>query len=271
MPVELTMLSAGYCTHPEAVVMRGGRWRSIRFPSLVGVIRHPTRGVILFDTGYTARFFEETRPFPARLYAWTTPVHFKPPEGAAAQLAARGIRAEDVSLVLLSHFHADHVGGARDFPNARFVCSEEAWRRTRGLRGFAAVRKAFLPGLLPPDFTARVAAVEGLRQVELPARLRPFETGADLFGDGSVAIVPLPGHAAGHYGVLLQTEPAPTFLVADACWLSRQYREYLLPHPIVNLILDDPRAYRESLRRLHELHRRDPLVTILPSHCSEVL
>lgn len=271
MPVELTLLAAGHCTHLEAVVMRGGRWRQVRFPSMVGVIRHPTRGVILFDTGYTERFHRETRPFPARLYAWTTPVHYQPHQAAAAQLALLGIRADEVGLVLLSHLHADHVGGARDFPRARFVCSEEAWRRTRDLRGWAAVRRAFLPGLLPDDFESRVEATEGLRQVELPLRLRPFQTGADLFGDGSVVIVPLPGHAPGHYGVLLDTEPAPTFLVGDACWLSRQYRENLLPHPIVNLILDDPRAYRESLRRLHELHRREPRIALLPSHCSEVL
>lgn len=268
--VELTILAAGSCSHLEWVVLRGGGWRPVRFPSLVGVVRHPTRGVILFDTGYSERFFRETRPFPARLYAWTTPVRFAPADGAAAQLAARGIAPGDVRLVLLSHFHADHVGGARDFPNARFVCSEEAWRRLRPLRGLAAVRRAFLPGLLPPDFQDRVEALEGLRQVELPSQFRPFETGADLFGDGSVVLVPLPGHAAGHYGVLLRTGPAPTFLVADACWLSRAYRELLPPHPLVDLILEDPRAYRESLRRLHELHRRNPTVALLPSHCSEV-
>ncbi len=270
MPVELTLLAAGHCTHLEAMVMAGGALRQVKFPALVGVIRHPRHGLVLFDTGYSQRFFEETSGFPASIYRQTTPVVYQASDGVAAQLTARGLRPEDVSLVLLSHFHADHIGGARDFPRARFVCYADAWRRIRHLTGFAALKQAFLPGLLPPDFEARTQAVEDLQEVELPERLRPFEVGADLFGDGSVVVVPLPGHAVGHYGVLIDTEPAPTFLVADACWLSQAFRENLLPHPLANLIFDDPQAYRASLRRIHELHRRDPLVQILPSHCREV-
>ena len=270
MAVELALLAAGHCTHLERMVMAGGALRQVKFPSLVGVIRHPTRGVILFDTGYSRRFFDETRAWPALIYGKTTPVVYCEADGVAAQLAARGIRADEVSLVLLSHFHADHVGGARDFPQARFVCYADAYQRIRDLTGFAALKQAFLPGLLPPDFAARIAAVEDLKEVELPARLRPFEVGRDLLGDGSVVVVPLPGHAVGHYGVLVDTDPAPTFLVADACWLSRAYREHLLPHPLAYLIFDDPAAYRASLRRIHELHRQDPLVQILPSHCREV-
>ena len=234
------------------------------------MIRHPTRGVILFDTGYSSRFFDETRAWPAIVYRQTTPVTYEDADGVAAQLQARGIRPEEVSLVLLSHFHADHIGGARDFPHARFVCYENAWRKIRHLTGFAALKQAFLPGLLPPDFEARTQAVEQLAQVELPARFRPFETGADLLGDGSVVVVPLPGHAPGHYGVLLDTAPAPTFLVADACWLSRAYREHLLPHPMAYLIMEDALGYQATMRRLHELHKHDPQVAILPSHCREV-
>lgn len=270
MTVELSMLAAGYCTHLESMVMAGGALRQVKFPSLVGVIRHPRHGVILFDTGYSRRFFDETRAWPALIYRHTTPVHFHDADGVAAQLQARGISPDEVRLVLLSHFHADHVGGARDFPQARFVCYADAWQRVRGLSGFAALKQAFLPGLLPPDFDARVLAVEDLKEVELPTRLRPFTVGADLLGDGSVVVVPLPGHAVGHYGVIIDTEPAPTFLVADSCWLSKAFRENLLPHPIANIIFDDPTAYRASLQRIHDLYRHDPLVRILPSHCREV-
>lgn len=268
--VELTMLACGHCTHLELMVIAGGALAQVEFPSLVGVIRHPRHGVILFDTGYSRRFFDETASFPAIIYRQTTPVVFQEADGLAVQLRARGIDPAEVGLVLLSHFHADHVGGARDFPNARFVCYEDAWRKIRHLTGFAALKQAFLPGLLPADFESRVTAVEGLAQLELPARLRPFTVGADLLGDGSVVVVPLPGHAVGHFGVVLDTDPAPTFLVADACWLSRAFREDLLPHPLANVIFDDPAAYRASLRRIHELHVADPQVMILPSHCREV-
>jgi len=268
--VTLELFAAGYCTHVEAAVLTGGSLRQVKFPSLVGVIRHPRHGVILFDTGYTRRFFAETEAFPARIYRETTPVYYRDEEGVATQLRLRGIDPAEVRLVLLSHFHADHVAGCRDLPNARFVCYELAWRQLRDLTGFAALKQAFLPGLLPPDFEARVQAVEALRLVELPERLRPFEVGADLLGDGSVVVVPLPGHAPGHYGVVVATEPAPTFLVADACWLSRSYRELLFPSPLAYLIFEDANAYRDSLTRLHQLHKASPQVAILPSHCPEV-
>ena len=40
--------------------------------------------------------------------------------------------------------------------------------------------------------------------------------GYDLFGDQSIIMFPLPGHAAGQHGALIQTEKGPVFLVADA-------------------------------------------------------
>lgn len=270
MPVDLGFLSCGYCTHKESMVITGGGSHQVQFPALVGVIAHPKAGVILFDTGYARYFFEETRTFPASLYAKTTPVTYHEHEGAAFQLAARGIRPDDVKLVLLSHFHADHVGGAKDFPNARFVVYREAYNHLKPLNSFMAVKEAFLPGLLPADFESRAAYAEDYPEVPLPPRFAPFTTGFDLLGDGSVLGVALPGHAVGHYGILLDTEPNPSFLVADACWLSKAFRENLLPHPLANLIFSDPRAYRETVGKLHALHRADPGVRILPSHCQEV-
>ena len=78
---------------------RGGGFCPVDFPSMVGVIRHPEIGVILFDTGYDPQFFEATTPFPERFYRWTTPVRLYGEDTAAAQLARMGIAAEDLSLI----------------------------------------------------------------------------------------------------------------------------------------------------------------------------
>jgi glyoxylase-like metal-dependent hydrolase (beta-lactamase superfamily II) len=270
MAVEFFMIAAGYCTHSEHMAIAGGAKRTIKLPALVGVIVHPKAGVILFDTGYSNRFQAITRRFPYLLYAKMTPVYYDDSQSAANQLRARGIRPEEVTTVLLSHFHADHIGGARDFPNARFVCYQDAFQKVKGKSGLGALKAAYLPGLLPDDFESRAIFAEDRPLLDISDHYPPFEQGVDLFGDGSVVVVPLPGHAHGHYGVVVATEPAPTFLVADACWLSKAYRENLQPHRMANLLFPDPAAYRDSLDKIHRLHKNRPMVRILPSHCQEV-
>ena len=98
---------------------RGAPWRTVRFPSGFAFLHHASEGAVLFDTGYSARFHSETRGFPGSLYAHMTPVHLEDAETAQSQLAAAGISASDVRHVVLSHFHADHIAGLRDFPAAR--------------------------------------------------------------------------------------------------------------------------------------------------------
>ena len=68
-----------------------------------------------------------------------------------------------------------------------------------------------------------------------------------------------------------QTERGPIFFASDACWLSRAYREQRPPHPIADLIADDPRAIRKTLARLHDFAVARPDVAILPTRCAEAL
>lgn len=112
------LLKVDHCAHPECVVMRGGRWRSTLFPALCGLLAHPTRGWILFDTGYSSHFTQATAPFPERLYRWVTPLTLTPADTLLAQLARLGISADEIRYVIISHMHGDHIAGLKDFPNA---------------------------------------------------------------------------------------------------------------------------------------------------------
>jgi len=267
--VRLTLLSAGFCECPESIVLRNGSWRAMRFPATFALLEHPRRGPMLLDTGYTARFFTETQHFPSSLYARATPVTLPEGESAVEQLARRGIRATDVECILISHFHADHVGGLRDFPKARFVYLPEAYAAVGNRRGIAAVRCGFLPGLLPTDFEARSHPITPAQMRPLAA-YAPFTQGADLLGDETLLAVALPGHAAGQMGLLVQAERDERyFLVVDGCWTSYAFRQNALPHPLANLIFADPVAYRRTLADLHTFYRRHPDVHIIPAHCAE--
>ncbi len=266
--VGFELLAGGRCTHPDGVVHRGGSLRSCEFPALFALIHHPTRGPVLYDTGYARPFLDETRRLPGWIYGRVTPVQLRDDETAAAQLARRGIAATDVRHVVISHFHGDHVAGLRDFPNAAFHYHPAAYRAVRGRAGLRALRKGFLPGLLPPDFLARSAPLG--RPVALPSALRPFEEGFDLFGDGTAIAVLLPGHAAGQLGLLVHHGGRPQFLCADAAWSSRAIEERVLPSPITRVILHDWRAYVRTIDDLGAVSRRAPEVRLLPSHCPRV-
>jgi len=270
MTIKLTLMGAGYCTHPEYIVMRRGQRKSVPFPAIFALLEHPKLGLMLFDTGYTSRFYRETRRFPYNLYAKVTPVHLDEADTALCQLKTRGITAEDIQYLMISHFHADHIGGLADFPNAKYIYFREAYEAVRERRGLSAVRAGFLRGLIPQDFEQRSEPVDSTKMSPLPSEYAPFDWGVDVFGDRSVMATALPGHANGQMGLFLRTDDEPVFLVADACWQSRAYRELILSHLMANLVFADSRAYRDTLKKLHELHQNNPRIRIIPSHCREV-
>lgn len=265
-------MEVGRCRHLECIALSGGRFRMIDFPALVVLIKHPSRGPILFDTGYAEHFLEETRSFPERLYRIATPPRLLPEERLAAQLRGFGVAPDDVELVLVSHLHGDHVAGLRDLPRARFLLLRKEMEAFRGLRGFAAVRRGFLPGLLPEGFAGRSTFAEDLPVAELGPAWAPFERGYDLLGDGSLVGIPLPGHTPGQLGVLFRAgDGRPLLLAADAAWSTRAYREDRPPSILARSLVADWREYRRVLAGLKTLAEKQPELHLLPSHCGPTI
>ena len=64
-PIPFEILKVGHCQQNERMACRAAAWRRSDFPALVALLRHPDAGVMLFDTGYAARFFAATIPTPA--------------------------------------------------------------------------------------------------------------------------------------------------------------------------------------------------------------
>ncbi len=122
-----------------------------------------------------------------------TPVYFDPQQALVRQLSATGLAAKDVDAIILSHFHADHIAGLRDFPDVSCICSGEGWRQVRTLRGVTALRQAFVPWLIPENFDSSLRFIESFASVNLPAQLAPFECGYLLpESNGEIILVPLP-------------------------------------------------------------------------------
>jgi glyoxylase-like metal-dependent hydrolase (beta-lactamase superfamily II) len=270
-PLPFALDVAGYCTHPGRVTRPDASWRPLRFPALFGVIEHPRTGIVLVDTGYAPRFMAATARWPEMGYRLLTPVTMPSGETAVDRLAARGIRADDVRTIVVTHFHGDHIAGLRDFPRARIVFTASAWAAVADLRGLAAVRKAYLPALLPDDFSSRADALDDVRALRpLPPEVAPFGRGIDILGDATLWGVPLPGHAAGQLGVYFEAASVgPTLIAADAAWHSRSIRAPHDLHLLARLLSPDHRAWRATLDALHVLATGDA-VRVVPLHCAEV-
>lgn len=267
--VQLTVLRVGHCRHPECIAIAGGAWRMAEFPALVGLIRHPSAGAILFDTGYAEHFFAATARFPERLYRWVTPVALPTNECLGAQLQREGIALHEVAAVFVSHLHADHIAGLQDLPRARIWCADAALRWARGLGRLKRLRQATLLDLLPADFAARHVAIEGAPLATLPVAWRALGEGHDLLGDRSLWAVPLPGHARGHYGLLLRLQDDRELLLAgDASWGLRDGRLRGAAWP-TRLLSDDWAQQQATLQSLQSvLNNNDGSRTILPAHCA---
>ena len=268
--VRVHWLRVGRCRHPEWVTLRGGRWGPVDFPSHCALIIHPSIGPILYDTGYADHFGDETRTLPNALYRWLTPVQLPADEQLRAQLARHDVQLGDVQRVLVSHFHADHVAGLRDLPSARFTALGDDVAENIGRRGFGALRRGFLPGLLPDDFGARLDLADARPVVSLGDAWAPLSRGYDLLGDQSVLGIPLPGHSRAQMGLLVwDHDGRPVMIVADACWSTRALRENRLPSLLARPTIYNWKQYQTTLTELHHLGRARPDVRMLPSQCSD--
>lgn len=269
--VEFTLLNSGYCSSLEKLVARTAPWRSCKFPAMFALIRHPHYGNILFDTGHSNRFIDLTKKFPMIIYRWLIHTEPDPNLRAAHQLESLGISSSDINYIIISHFHADHIGALHDFPNAKFIYLQKAYNAVKNLNCFAALKAGFLSGLLPDDFVSRSQLLDQQPLVSLPEEYLPFKKGYQVFNDEHVIAVDLPGHAHGQIGLFLNTvEHEKVFLIADACWTSQSYLHLIPPHTISFLAMTGKSEYMQTLTKINELKKKSPNIKIIPSHCSEV-
>ena len=100
---------------PQSVMLYGPQYVGIRNLPYAYVLIKGQGQVILVDTGYDHK---EYGKYLADLYGVT---NYHP---ASEVLGECGVKPEDVTTVLITHAHFDHMGNTDDFPNATFYVQE---------------------------------------------------------------------------------------------------------------------------------------------------
>lgn len=102
------------------------------------------------------------------------------------QLARLGIQPQQVTTLAISHYHFDHIGQAADFPDAKLLIGKADLERLRE-RGSARAKPL-------------------ARWIDGGGAVEELAGDKDVFGDGRVVILDLPGHTPGHKGLLVKLD-----------------------------------------------------------------
>ena len=268
MSVQLSNLrfhNGGYCW--QSIYLSGVRSLGFRkFFAVFLQFDHPVHGRCLIDTGYGPAILDATRRFPHRLLRWLTPIPKKQSIFEADYPDSIGIEPKSITKIFLSHFHADHIGATREFPNATFFYRRECYETLKSLSSLKQMDHAFVAPLLPDDFADRSEAFSDAC-FESSDRFAPFRA-LDYWGDGSLFLIDLPGHAIGHTGYCLNTESGPILYVVDAFWDQRAWKRGGRLPLVSRRIHHSYPAFLDTQRGLAELCERESL-TPLACHCPE--
>ncbi|RTM07637.1 MAG: MBL fold metallo-hydrolase [Hyphomicrobiales bacterium] len=235
--MKIVFANSAWVSAAERLILRGGGWQSVRLRVRYGLILHPAAGPVLIDTGYTPEALSgERRGRMLRLYGALLKPELNEAEQLLRVLRRFGLSPDDIRAVVVTHFHADHISGLSLFRNARFIASDAAWARVKARGPRRNLRHGVFTELFPADFEARLEGLSAKRRVE--AR-KDVPAGTDLFGDGSVIAVDLPGHADGQFGLLFTGLERPLLYAVDAQWLLQALAETRTPGFPATLIAED--------------------------------
>ena len=271
--VTVEPIVAGTVTWPRTMMERpGGRFETLKLlgallsgnpaatvPVPAFLIRHPSAGAILVDTGLHPSIATDGKEnFGGLGNRFGNPA-LEAGKDVPAQLRDRGLDAGEIPIVVMTHLHIDHASAISEFPNSTFVVSETEWEAA------ATGPRPLLNGYRRPhyDYAFDYRTVDFDRSgIDSYAT---FGRTFDLFGDGSVRLAYTPGHSAGHMSVILHLSERDFVIGGDAIYTQGQLDgdAPLAPRPF------DAHNYRRSLQELKLFRREFPDAIVTPGHDPE--
>jgi glyoxylase-like metal-dependent hydrolase (beta-lactamase superfamily II) len=161
------------------------------------LIRHGNR-YLLWDTGLTDALMGEGLENAAQKLTLRRSI--------VEQLRQLNVRPEQIELIGISHWHFDHTGQAGRFPGAKLLIGSGDLEHLRN-RG---------PGVNDAAVSAMAHWLTGGGKVEGVAGDH------DVFGDGRVMMLKMPGHTPGHSALLVRLASRPVLLTGDLYHFTEQ-------------------------------------------------
>ncbi len=210
----------------------------IRFPVYSILVEH-AEGRFLIDTGFDYDHVMKVLPFekPQQTPDQTIP-------GALKKL---GLTPDDINVVVNSHFHFDHVGGNKFFPNAKKICHKSEIEQAAKPEPFEVL------GYSDLSFSAEVAEARGTTDQLLEGTTAANSRFEGVEGDVDLAkgvkLIFTPGHAIGHYSLLVEFGTRkPILFTIDAAYTKKSLETLCQASFHI-----DPVAGVASMRRLKAL------------------
>jgi len=206
-------------------------WR----PNPVFVLEHPAQGLIVFDTGFSQEIAEQGK-FAVRFLIESVSRRDRMID---EQMRVAGLDPSAVKIVIISHLHGDHTGRVNAFPNAELI-----------------------GGPTSADALEELAPNTPRRAIDFwSTELAPFDASLDLFGDGSVTLLPGGGHTSEDLMAVLALPGGPALLAGDAI----VHRDWLNSDDIQRVAVDPDRAavVRNQVRALVQ---GVPKLALFPGH-----
>jgi len=136
-----------------------------------------------------------------------------PKQTLPEQLAKLDVKPAQVKFVGVSHYHGDHVGGARFFPDATLLIGKGDWDALSSPR--------------PPEGAAAAPLKHWLSE---GGKVEPVALDKDVFGDGTVMMLYTPGHTPGHHSLLVKLpQTGAVILTGDAAHFQENYETNGVP------------------------------------------
>lgn len=218
------------------------------------LIRHPD-GDVLLDTGISPTAHDEAKSLGGwrRFVFGETAGKNQPRESLVDALATAGVKK--LKGVILSHAHPDHAGGLTALPDVPVWLSAE--------------EKTFVESgndvVMPAQATAMKARMEALTFEPVP--YANFDARADVFGDGSVVVVPAFGHTPGSVVTFVTTPTLRLAHVGDLINLGESLGRNVQKSWLMRTLTDENEAANDAqVAKLVQLQAADPQLLILPAH-----
>lgn len=250
--MRVVAIEAGKMLSQAGFAYRGGNLTEPRVFGMGGILVQHPQGTLLFDTGFGKDVDQHFKTIPKLMQAVSK---YEKEPTVAAQLHAAGIEPSTLKAVILTHAHWDHVSGLADLPGV------PVWVN-------AQEREFIKSG---GDMSALVRSFGELNYHVYDFPSGPylgFNNSYDVFGDGSVVLVPAFGHTPGSIIAFINPPGDKCYaLVGDLVWQTEGVEIPAEKPWMSRRMVDwDAQRVRDLIVHMHKLQVAMPNLVIVPAH-----